>query len=453
MSETFNTDPVRFLKNGRINIGGKIYYGVVNGDPVNVSGDRIDIFANRALTTALPNPISTGSDGRTAVNGVPAKVWLGVRHSLFELDNKNVEQFQDLDRGETPGTGAPIKLTNVQGTNAITAEAPGGITGYVDGQIYIFGKADGANTAITAPWVTLAITGASQGAKPIKFNFNEEIKQGMFQDTQEIQVMYNSAGFPTTDHFTWVNSGRGISILTNIGGTADAITADGGPSKVAYVDGQHYQFKPTANNTGAATLNIETIGAKSIKSQGAQLGANVLKANTSYIVSYNSTGDLFELLNGAIFSNEIFVQFSNLITSTLIIPQDGTSPQITEGEELMSQAFTPQFADSKIEIEVKVQGGIAQLGGSGNNIAWSIALFRVGVASALMADAFKISLTSTIFGEHSGVLIFSFREDAASTTERTYKVRGGQVGTENFRFGGVFGTLPHSSLKIKEIRA
>ncbi|MCH7815712.1 MAG: hypothetical protein IIC60_03975 [Proteobacteria bacterium] len=171
MSETFNTHQVWLTKtSGSLVVGGKVYYGVVNGNPVNVMGDRIKIFSDRNLGTELPNPISTGADGRE-VN----KVWVGERHSIFVLNKFGVEQFQDLDRGETPGTGVPIKLTNVQGTNAITADASPTITDYIDCQIYIF-KAVAANTAITSPWVTLDITGASQGVKPIRFNFNEEIK-------------------------------------------------------------------------------------------------------------------------------------------------------------------------------------------------------------------------------------------------------------------------------------
>jgi len=297
MSETFNTHQQWQNKTRTAYLdGGKVYYGVVNGDPVNVMGDRINIFANRALTSALPNPISIGLDGRTAVNGIPAKVWLAERHSIFVLDNKNVEQFQDLDKGETPGTGTPITLSNVQGTNAITAESSPTITGYVDGQIYIFKKAGGANTATTAPWVTLQITGASQGAKPIKFNFNEEIKPGMFQDKQEIQVMYNSNGAPTTDHFAWVNSGRGISILTNVLGDGNTITADGGPSITGYVDGQHYQFKPNTTNTGAATLKVGTLPTHSIKSRGAEIFPGQLVANKTVEVIYNSTGTEFEFV-------------------------------------------------------------------------------------------------------------------------------------------------------------
>jgi len=40
MSEVFNTNQVYFLKgSSAFNVGGKIYFGVVNGDPVNNVGD------------------------------------------------------------------------------------------------------------------------------------------------------------------------------------------------------------------------------------------------------------------------------------------------------------------------------------------------------------------------------------------------------------------------------
>jgi len=289
MSETFNTHPVRFLKSGAINVGGKIYYGVVNGDPVNVPGDRINIFANRGLTTALPNPISTGLDGRTAVNGVPAKVWLGERHSLFELDKFNVEQFQDLDRGETTGTGTPIKLTNVQGINAITAQAEPTITGYVDQQIYLF-KTVSTNTGN----ITLDIDG--QDAKSVKFNFNEEIKPGFFQATQDMAVKYNDTGSPTTDYFSWMDSGRAISILTGVAGDGNTITAEGGPSITGYVDQQQYSFKPNVTNTGDATLKVGSRPTVSIKDRGGEAQPGQLIANKITIVTYNSVGPVFELV-------------------------------------------------------------------------------------------------------------------------------------------------------------
>jgi len=224
---------------------------------------------------------------------------VGERYSYEVQDKNNVKTEEQPDQGEESTTGTPIKLTNVQGTNKITAEASPAITEYVDGQIYMLQKADGANTATVAPWVTLSILGASQGEKPIRFNFNEEIKPGMFQSGQEIQLMYNGAGFPTTDHFAWVNSGRGISILTDVTQVdPNAILANGGPSPFAYIDKQLYSFKAAATNTGNVTLKSGSLSAHSIKNKGQELVPGQILINTFYIVAFNLTGTVFELVSG-----------------------------------------------------------------------------------------------------------------------------------------------------------
>lgn len=296
MSETFSTHPVRFLKNGGVNVGGLIYFGVVNGDPVNVMGDRIDIFSNRGLTIALPNPITTGLDGRTAVNGIPAKVWLGGRHSLFELDKFNVEQFQDLDKGETPGGGVPIDLTNVQGINTITAEATPAISAYVDKQIYVLNIAT-SNTGD----VTLNID--SLGAKPIKFNFKEQISPNFFQTNQTIIIVYNS----TEDDFTWVNSGRAVSLLTGVAGDGDTITANGGPSTNTYFDKHIYIFRANAANTGPVTLKIGTLATILVKKQNNEtLVGGEIQIDQDVIVSFNATSGDFHIISQL--SNQFFIQ-------------------------------------------------------------------------------------------------------------------------------------------------
>ncbi len=56
-------------------------------------------------------------------------------------------------------------------------------------------------------------------------------------------------------------------VLSNIGGTANAITADLKYSNgfTAYTDGFKCEFLPTANNTSAATIDIEGIGTRAIR--------------------------------------------------------------------------------------------------------------------------------------------------------------------------------------------
>jgi len=510
MSETFSTHPVRFLTNGGINVGGLVYFGVVNGDPVNVIGDRINIFADRALTIALPNPISTGIDGRTAVNGLPAKVWLSDRYSVFELDKFNVEQFQDLDKGESPGGSAPIRLTNIQGTNEITAEASPIITGLVDQQIYTF-----ETIAANSLPVTLDIDGT--GAKPIRFNFNEEIKPGFFQSTQTITVIYNATGAPTEDYFNWVDSGRGISILTNVAGTVNAITADGGPSITGYVDGQHYQFKPSGNNTGNVTLQIGTLAVTSIKNKGAELAPGQIVLNKTVEVIYNSTGSEFELVSGAgnvvgpasvtdgrvvvfdqvtgkllkqgtrlaadlvagpssvtanrvaIFNGTtgkllkqstllesqigkvlqvVEVNSGTLATTTASIP-DTTIPQSSEGAEFMTLSITPKVSTSTLFIDVTVQGSTS------GSVGYISALFKDSIANALAG-----SINAFSAGGAQNVQSFSHKIAASTISLQTFKVRCGiRVGSGTFRINGTesgaqaLGSISQSSIKITEVGA
>lgn len=282
MSEVFNVhqqwfDPVI----GGAMIAGKVYYGLPNTDPTILS-NQIDVFADRALTVALPNPQTIGMGGR-----VENKPWVGRRYSIQVDDRDGVTRYSYPDQGENPSSGETLVLSNVQGINNITCETPAGITQYVAQQLFTL-----RTVATNTGDMTINIDGV--GAKPIKFNFNEQIAPGFFQAQQVILLIYNSVG----DNFSWANAGRGISLLTGVAGDGDTITANGGPSTIAYIDGQLYQFKPNADNTGAVTLEINGLGAIDVESNGSALSSGRFATNITYIVSYNSTTNTFELVNG-----------------------------------------------------------------------------------------------------------------------------------------------------------
>lgn len=86
-------------------------------------------------------------------------------------------------------------------------------------------------------------------------------------------------------------------LLTNIGGTADAITGTAALGMSALVAGMTYDFVPTADNTATApTLNISGTGAKVIKKNGGDtLAPGDIKASKPAQVFY--TGTYYELLN------------------------------------------------------------------------------------------------------------------------------------------------------------
>ena len=85
--------------------------------------------------------------------------------------------------------------------------------------------------------------------------------------------------------------------VSTVGGTADAITLTPAFLPVAYTAGQRFTFKPASSNTGAATINVNALGAKSVKRpDGSALTAGDLTASEMADVVYDGTN--FVLLVG-----------------------------------------------------------------------------------------------------------------------------------------------------------
>ena len=74
------------------------------------------------------------------------------------------------------------------------------------------------------------------------------------------------------------------------GGTANALTLTPTPALLAYSAGNRMEFIAASSNTGAATLNVSGLGAKTLTDQsGAALTANAIVAGSLYTASYDGT--------------------------------------------------------------------------------------------------------------------------------------------------------------------
>jgi hypothetical protein len=97
------------------------------------------------------------------------------------------------------------------------------------------------------------------------------------------------------DNIPAINDVTTVSNLITVAGT-NTLTGLGSPAVVAYTAGSQYSFLPQNNNTGAVTINIDTLGAKSITKFGTTaLAANDLIAGSFAIVEYDGTQ--FQLIN------------------------------------------------------------------------------------------------------------------------------------------------------------
>ncbi len=81
------------------------------------------------------------------------------------------------------------------------------------------------------------------------------------------------------------------------GGSSNAYTLTTNQTHAALADMCITAFRANHANTGAATLNVDSLGAKSIKKlHAAALEAGDIEANQLVVVMYNATDDAYELI-------------------------------------------------------------------------------------------------------------------------------------------------------------
>lgn len=86
-----------------------------------------------------------------------------------------------------------------------------------------------------------------------------------------------------------------LNLIGSVAGT-NTITGTLTPAITAYVSGQFYKFVPANNNTGATTINLNGVGAISIKQAGSfALAGDELVSGTAAYIYYDGTN--FQLLN------------------------------------------------------------------------------------------------------------------------------------------------------------
>jgi hypothetical protein len=112
------------------------------------------------------------------------------------------------------------------------------------------------------------------------------------------------------------------SLLGSVTGT-NAIAATATPAVTAYATGATYSFIAANTNTGAATLSIDGLAAKSItKNSSVALTAGDIQAGKLTWVEYDGT--TFQLLNNIIYGGSITNGTINSLTAPMTVANGGT---------------------------------------------------------------------------------------------------------------------------------
>lgn len=206
---------------------------------------------------------------------------------------------------------------------------------------------------------------------------------------------------------------------------------------------------PTINT---AIINNPTLNTNTISEFTAAAGVTIdgvllkdAKMNGSYITDGSVASA--QLAAGVVVQTASYITGA-VKTGTTIIPGDDTIPQITEGNEYMTLAFTPKSTTNRIKIEVTVQL-------SSSNAASDLicAIFQDATANAIGAG------WQTQAGTTYKNLVHAVADIVAGTTSSiTFRVRGGcnAAGTTTFNGSGgarLLGGALSSSIRITEYKA
>ena len=156
-----------------------------------------------------------------------------------------------------------------------------------------------------------------------------------------------------------------LNYLTSVSGT-NAITATAPVSMSAYVAGQTFRFIAAGANTGAVTLNLNAIGAKSVvKTDGSALVSGDIASGGAVQVIYDGTN--FQLLSDSNGASETVTTLT--ATTKVVTPQVGSS---SGSFTIQSANTTAMTVDSSQNVGIgtsspggyrlNVQGGDAYFG-------------------------------------------------------------------------------------------
>lgn len=94
-----------------------------------------------------------------------------------------------------------------------------------------------------------------------------------------------------------------LSVLGTVAGT-NTVTVTAALSMAAYAVGQVFQFVPAATNTGAATLNVNSIGAGAVQLNGKALVGGELVSGVPVQVFVSATTPVFQIIGSGAFLAE-----------------------------------------------------------------------------------------------------------------------------------------------------
>lgn len=205
------------------------------------------------------------------------------------------------------------------------------------------------------------------------------------------------------------------------------------PAPTSYVDGMGVVVKINIASTGASTLNVNNLGAKSIKdSLGNAITSGGLKANTPYTMRYESTSGSFivqgkggggNAVAGDLLSGKTATVDSGQITGTLALTGTATASDVVNGKTFYNTDAKIKLTGTHVEPTIDSLGGTRYATGTSATSGSSIA----SISGLTFKPRTVIVQTSARF--------YIFNSDYSTTKATSPKVSSGDW-TASVSIGG-----------------
>lgn len=243
-----------------------------------------------------------------------------------------------------------------------------------------------------------------------------------------------------------------LEALTSVAGTNTVTASMAGLT--AYVSGMTVRFVPANSNTGAATININSLGAKSIFLNGAALVGFELRKNCPVMLYYDGTQ--FNILSGAHGDGIPIGTISDRAYSTAPSGQllcDGSAVSRTTYADLFAAVGTTWGAgdgSSTFNVPSLARRVTVGSGGSGTGTLGS----TVGSTGGEETH----TLTTAEIPSHTHSYTSSRTDDAGSSqspsaaTDATFRNQGAATATGAAGSGGAHNNMQPSAVVYKCIK-
>ena len=230
-----------------------------------------------------------------------------------------------------------------------------------------------------------------------------------------------------------------VKLLASVSGT-DTITAVGSPTVAAYAAGQMFYFVAAGDNTGAVTINIDSLGAKAVTRDGSvALAAGDIKSGEVVVIVYDGTRfQVVSQLNSsgdARFANVSIASALNVGGVATFSAGTAAAPAITTTGDTNTGIFFPAadtiaFAEGGVEAMRLNASGQLLVGATSTSNGTAFPGTFVATNSADTVG-FTLRNSATATGTTASIFLQSHTSDGTQTgASRMSSIRQSAGGTD-----------------------